>query len=138
MIVKDQETKDPENKDIEEDSVTTTGCNSYQAETTHSEFSPSEASSNTMSARSLARTPRTRATSELATPAETTEEDNETTITKYESTTPGSIKVKTVVPTAIIQSPHQDQGLLLGSPQNAQSIQDNNQTIQEKLPTFDS
>ena len=92
-----------------------------------------------MSARSLARTPRTRATSELAIPAEiTTEKDNETTITKYVSTTPGSLKVKTVVPTAVIQSPHQDQGLLLGSPPNAQSIQDNKQLIQDNLPSFDS
>ena len=82
---------------------------------------------------------RPRAISELATPAEiTTEEDNETTITKYVSTTPGSLKVKMVVLTAIIQSPHQDQGLLLGSPLNAQTIQDNKQPIQDNSPLFDS
>ena len=90
LIVPDQEPSDPEEKDleeekdVEEDSVTTTGCNTYQAETSHSSYSPSDASSNTTSTRSLARTPRTRATREITTPAAvTTEEDNDTTVPTY-------------------------------------------------------
>ena len=62
LIVKDPEPADPREEDVDKDSATTTGRNTYQAETSHSEYKPSEASSNTTSARSIAKTPRTRAT----------------------------------------------------------------------------
>ena len=84
------------------------------------------------STRSLARIPRTRASRRTTTPATvTTEEDNETTVPTHVSTTPTSLKVKTV-------APHNKQRLLLGTPPNVQNIQDSHQPVLENLPSFDS
>ena len=132
LIVKDPEPEDPIEEGVDKDSATTTCCNTYQAEISHSEFEPSEASRNTKSTLSIVKPPRKRVTKEPTTPAAvTTEDNNDTTVPTYVSTTPTSLKVKTVLH-------HRQQGLLLGTPPNVQIIQDNHQPVQVNSPSFDS